>query len=101
MLLALLLMAILGSSKVKANTTVKVGVYQNRPLSFIEKEGEVKGLFIDVIEHIAQKENWTIDYVPETWTQCLKNLEVGDIDVLGVIAFTHARNKRFDFNFAS
>ena len=39
-LLALLLMAILGSSKVKANTTVKVGVYQNRPLSFIEKEGE-------------------------------------------------------------
>jgi signal transduction histidine kinase/CheY-like chemotaxis protein len=98
-LLALLLMAILGSSKVKANTTVKVGVYQSRPLSFIEKEGEVKGLFIDVIEHIAQKENWTIDYVPETWTQCLKNLEVGDIDVLGVIAFTHARNKRFDFNF--
>jgi signal transduction histidine kinase len=94
-------MAIFDPSKTKADTKIKVGVYQNKPLSFIENTGQVKGLFIDTIEYVAEKEDWTIEYIPDTWTQCLNDLEVGDIDLLGVIAFTHERNKLFDFNFES
>ena len=36
----------------EARDSVKVGVYQNRPLTFIEPDGAIKGFFIDIIQDI-------------------------------------------------
>jgi signal transduction histidine kinase len=84
-----------------AEQTIRVGVYQNIPLTFIEADGEVKGFFIDLLEHIARKEDWRIEYVADTWTQCLENLKQGKIDLLGVIAYSSERSLIYDYTYES
>ena len=80
-----------------ANSTIRVGVYNNEPLLFADTDGKGKGVFADIIEHVASKEGWQIEYVTGTWDQCLSRLENNQIDILGTIAFTKARGKLYDF----
>ena len=87
------------SAAAQADRTVNVGVYQNKPLTFIERDGSVRGLFIDVLENIAKKEGWNIHYTPGTWSQCLTNLKKGKIDLLGVIAYSKERSEYFDYTY--
>jgi len=54
-------------------------------------------LVIDVFTHIADKENWEIEYVPCVWGDCLDKLENGDIDVLSAIGYTPKRDDIYDF----
>ncbi|MBW2592921.1 MAG: PAS domain S-box protein [Deltaproteobacteria bacterium] len=70
-----------------ADSTIKVGVYNNEPLIFIDADGKVKGIFADVIE-----------YVPGTWQECRARLENKQIDILCTMAFSKARDKLYDFN---
>jgi signal transduction histidine kinase/ActR/RegA family two-component response regulator len=84
-----------------ATQTIRVGVYQNIPLTFIEADGDVRGFFIDLLEHIAGKEDWQIEYVPDTWSQCLENLKQGKIDLLGVIAYSSQRSLIYDYTYES
>ena len=76
---------------------VKVGVYQNEPGVFIDNEGVVRGFYIDLLEYVAAQEGWQLAYVYGTWTESLRKLTNGNIDVLVAIAYTKKREKRFDF----
>ncbi|MDX2440172.1 MAG: transporter substrate-binding domain-containing protein, partial [Desulfobacterales bacterium] len=98
-LIIILFIQAITSAAVQADRTVNVGVYQNKPLTFIEPNGRVRGFFIDVLENIAKKEDWNIHYTPGTWSQCLTNLKNGKIDILGVIAFSKERSKYFDYTY--
>ena len=80
---------------------IRVGVTQNTPLTFIEDNGKIKGFFIDILEHIAKKEGWDIEYVPSSWPECLSNLKSGKIDLLGGIAYSESRGRNFDYTFES
>lgn len=84
-----------------ASKTVKVGVHQNTPLTFIDENGKVGGFFIDLLESIADEENWEIEYVQSSFSECLSNLESGRIDLLGAIAYSESREKLFDFTYES
>ncbi|MCD4675019.1 MAG: PAS domain S-box protein, partial [Desulfobacula sp.] len=86
------------SYPVYADSTIKVGIYNNEPLIFIDTDGKGKGIFADIIEYVASKEGWQIKYVAGTWQQCLSRLENNQIDILCTIAFSKDRNKRYDFN---
>jgi signal transduction histidine kinase len=95
---AALLMA---SAQVEAGETIKVGVYQNMPLTYIEPDGSAKGFFIDILEHIAAKEGWEIEYDPDSWSECLRKIMKGETDLLGVIAYSGERNKSIDYTYES
>ena len=82
-----------------AGQSIRVGVYQNVPLTFIEPGGAVKGFFIDILEHIAAKEDWDIEYVPASWSVCLENLKNEKIDLLGVIAFSSQRAETYAYTY--
>jgi PAS domain S-box-containing protein len=86
-------------SALGADTQIRVGVYHNPPLTVVEENGGVRGFFIDVLEHIAQEEGWKIEYLPDSWSQCLKNLENGKIDLLGVIGYSKERDKIYEFTY--
>ena len=47
-----------------ASQTVRVGLYQNSPKIGITAEGRGEGIFIDILEAIAAREGWQIEYVP-------------------------------------
>jgi len=79
---------------------VGVGVYQNTPLTF-EENGKTKGFFIDILEYIAGKEGWKIEYVHSSFPECLSNLKSGKIDLLGCIAYSETRGRIFDYTYES
>jgi len=78
-------------------TDVRIGIDNNPPLTFIDEQGEARGLFPDLFQHIAKAKNWSIEYVPCQWQQCLESLSTGNIDILPAIAYTEERATRFHF----
>lgn len=78
---------------------VKVGLYNNKPLVFVDDGGEPKGIFVDLLEHIAAKEKWRLEYISGSWSDCLDRLESGEIDLLAAAAYSDERAKRFDYTY--
>ncbi len=81
-----------------ASTTIRIGVYQDFPLVFYDDENKAHGVYVDLLEYIATRENWTLEYVPCKWSDCLTLLETGKIDLLTAIAFSKERSQKYDFN---
>lgn len=82
-----------------AKTPVRVGVYNNAPILFTDEDGRSKGLFIDIFEHIAASEDWKIEYVQGEFTELLKQLKAGNLDLLPGLAYSREREKYIDFTF--
>jgi PAS domain S-box-containing protein len=99
LLSAILLIYFFHPASLFAKTTIKVGAYQNKPLLFKDTDGEIKGIFADILAHIADEEDWNIEYVSGSWSQCLLNLESSEIDILGAIAYSQERKKGYDFTY--
>lgn len=77
---------------------VRVGVYQNKPKVFVDGDGRASGLFIDLLAEIARAEGWTLSFVPCQWADCLRALEVGELDLMPDVAYSRARDERYDFH---
>ncbi|NOY98474.1 MAG: transporter substrate-binding domain-containing protein [Chloroflexi bacterium] len=75
-----------------------MGIYQNPPLEYIDDAGNAQGFVVDLLQAIAQEEGWQLEYVPCKWADCLQQLEEGQIDLMGAIAYSDERAQRFDFN---
>nr|WP_319395784.1 transporter substrate-binding domain-containing protein [uncultured Desulfobacter sp.] len=80
------------------NQIVKVGVYDNAPIVYMDENGDFAGLSVDVLAYIADKENWTLEYKFGTWSECINRLENSEIDIQVYIAFSEARALRYDYN---
>jgi len=96
LLIVLLVSVIVEESS--SSTSIKVGVYQDFPLVFYDEEGKAHGVYVDILEYIATKENWSLEYVSCKWVDCLALLEKGEIHLLTAIAFSKERTKKYDFN---
>ena len=83
----------------EADKTVKVGLYHNKPLVFMDNNGKAKGIFVDILEHIAQKEQWTLEFVYGSWPECIDRLEAGEIDLIAAMAYSKERAKKYDFTY--
>jgi PAS domain S-box-containing protein len=81
-----------------APRTVRVGVYENAPKIFTDKNGQPAGLFIDLLKKIAVREKWKLQYVSCEWEKCLSELQDGRIDLMPDVAFSAERAKIFDFH---
>ncbi len=77
---------------------IKVGVYENSPKVFVNAKGKPDGIFIDILEAIAAKENWEITYMFGSWHEGLEKLERGEIDLMPDVAFTAERDRLFSFH---
>lgn len=81
-----------------SQSPVKVGVYNNPPLISSSESHQVEGLFADIIQHIARKESWNVEYVEGHFDDLLERLELQQIDFLPVVAYSPERAQRYDFN---
>ena len=89
---------LLGSWQSGSAAELTVGVYENPPLIFTDDSGKTAGLFPELLEEIAARENWQITYQPASWPALLKGLDEGSIDLLPAIAYSSERSKRFSFS---
>ena len=75
---------------------VRVGLYQNEPKIFADKNGQPAGFFPQLLESMARSENWTLQYIECAWEDCLDLLEKKAIDLMPDVARSEKRSRRFD-----
>lgn len=78
-------------------TEVRVGIYNNPPLSFVDQNGRPAGLFSDLLSEVAHEQDWKLRYMSCSWQQCLHQLDRGEIDLLPVIAYTEQRAEKYRY----
>ncbi|MDD5038915.1 MAG: PAS domain S-box protein, partial [Dehalococcoidales bacterium] len=96
----LLLSATVLSPVASANDsiTLRVGLYENSPKIFSDSKGYASGFWPDIIDYIASKEGWEIEYVSGTWEQSLTRLENNEIDIMPDVAYTEERSRLYSFS---
>lgn len=85
-------------STINYDKTLKVGQYDMEPKVFEDENGKVVGIFPEILEYIAEKESWKIEYIKGSWTECLERLEEGKINIMVDVAYSEERAKKYDFN---
>ncbi len=79
--------------------TVRVALHEGEPGIFIDEEsGKPTGFFVDILSHIAEREGWRLEYVPGSWSDGLRRLEEGAVDIVTSIAFTPERNELYSYS---
>ncbi|MFY0665184.1 MAG: EAL domain-containing protein [Natronospirillum sp.] len=97
-IVALALVLLMVSGKTEESTTIRVGVYENEPKIYLNERNIPDGLFIQLLDAMAQAEGWLIDYVTCDWSACLNMLENGELDLMPDVAFSAERARLFDFH---
>jgi len=87
-----------GFAETEGNRTVSVGIYENAPKVFTSPSGKPAGIFIDLLEYIAEKEGWELRYVSGTWAEGLDRLAKGQIDLMPDVAHSAERQRLFSFH---
>lgn len=78
--------------------TVTVGVYNNPPKISVGKDNRPRGIFIDILEYIAAKENWQLEYRYDSWPDLIEKLENDRIDIMPDVAYSAERARLYEFN---
>lgn len=79
------------------NVILKVGYSDCDPI-FLDEKGNYSGYAVSYLEEIADYTGWEYEYVPDSWENCLKRLEEGELDLLVMAHHTLERNEHFLFS---
>lgn len=79
------------------NDTLRVGLHDVPPLVFMGDNGEARGFIIEILEDIAGREGWTLEYVFGSWQQGYHRLQNGEIDLLFPMFPSEERIRLFRF----
>ena len=76
-------------------TMLRVAFEPNLPPYQFLEDGKPAGMHIDILNNIAKKNNFKIEYVPiENESRCLDELDNGDVDlVLGLVSDVYSKYK--------
>jgi len=85
------------SSFAAEQRVVRVGAFNFYPGIFKDKDGVIKGFYVDALADLAQRENLRIEYVYGSWSEGLERLKAGGVDVLTSVAWTPEREKFMDY----
>lgn len=77
---------------------LNVGMYKNSPKIFLDSNSKPSGFFVDILNDIAKKESWQLNYVTCEWKECLLMLERGELDIMPDVAYSSERQKHFLFS---
>ncbi len=77
---------------------VTVAVFDNYPGIF-KRNGEVKGLFADIMRQIGEEEHWNIKFVTcDGWKDCMTKVKEGEIALHAGVAYSMERDVYLDFS---
>lgn len=85
----------------KDQRDVRVGLYENAPKIYTAANNQPAGLFVEILNEMAKKEGWHLHYSACQWSDCLDQLQRGELDLMPDVAFSPERNARFDFHHVS
>jgi PAS domain S-box-containing protein len=87
----------MASSGRASERMVVVGVYDSPPLSSTKDLKEDRGMLLKILRYVANRERWSLKYVPGTLSELQALLENGQIDLLVGAPYSkeHADKYRF------
>lgn len=77
---------------------VRVSIHSLPPTVFHNDKREPQGMIVDLLNEIAFREKWKLEYFMDEWIVGLKRLETGDLDLKVSIAYSQERDRIFDFS---
>ncbi|WP_457559391.1 transporter substrate-binding domain-containing protein [Candidatus Harpocratesius sp.] len=77
---------------------ISVGIYDNYPFAYQNQDGTYNGIYVDLISYIAQKEDWNINLIFDSWENLISRLDAGNLDIMSIIAYSDARAEKYDYN---
>ena len=96
--LSLLLISSLTSLADTAQKRVaRVGAFNYYPGIFKDKDGIVKGFYVEALSDLGHHENIRFEYVYGSWSEGLERLKSGEVDVLTSVAYTPERADYMDY----
>lgn len=98
LLLALTYSLLPASPAVAEQRNIKVGVYANEPKIVLNQDGQLSGIFGDLLREIARHEDWRLQPVACEWQQCLELTRAGQIDLMPDVAWNDERAQFLDFH---
>ncbi len=81
-----------------APVTLRMGLEQSPPLTGISPACKAEGLFVDVMDEVARREGWQIDYVSCPQAACLNMLKKHQLDLMAPLAWSPERARQFLFS---
>ncbi len=60
---------------IEAGRPVRIGAERNLPVASVDDDGKGEGLLMDIAGYVANKEGWTLAYVPCELDRCLSMLK--------------------------
>lgn len=97
LLFLLLLILLSGPVAAESPRLVRVGAFSLYPAIFQDKEGQVKGFYVDMLAEVAAKENLRIEYVYGSWQEGLERIKTGEVDLLTSVALSEERASYMDY----
>ncbi len=95
--LPLFLLTVNSAVAVATKKPVKVGIYDIEPLCETDGIKGNRGLFVDILKHIAQEEKWHVHFIKGSLELCRLNLVQGKIDLLLAADYSQANEAVCDF----
>lgn len=80
------------------NRLVRVGYFDYDGYFEIDKNGNLTGYGVDLLDRIAQYTGWQYEYVPGSWNEILTMLENREIDLLSVAQYSPERAEKFIYS---
>ncbi|WP_162301469.1 EAL domain-containing protein [Cognatilysobacter segetis] len=86
-----------GGAQGREPRVLRVGLYENPPKIYTDDRGRPAGLFVEILDAVARKEGWQLRYERCVWSECLRRLDSGELDLMPDVAYSPDRAERFDF----
>ena len=77
---------------------VSVGVYANEPKILLGQDGKLSGILGELLNEIANQEDWQLRPRPCEWQECLALAQSGEVDLLPDVAYNDSRAQVLDFH---
>lgn len=95
---AIIALLFFGTEAFAVGKVVKVGFSIIPGISFLDANGNRAGYYYELMERVATKMAWTLEYRDAPWNECLSLLSSSEIDLLSFTGKAHGKDKLFDFN---
>lgn len=97
--LILLLLLFVAPDFAAAARTVYVGIFDNLPMAAWDRESrQARGIFPELLEEIARREDWRLEYRPGTFSDCFAWLREGSVDLVTGIGYSEERDWLYNFS---
>jgi PAS domain S-box-containing protein len=80
-----------------AEKELTVASFPLKPLIFRDSDGEIKGINADLLNRIAQEQEWSVNYLAGSWGEGIERAQKGEVDLLTSVMYTEERDSFLDY----